>query len=218
MGGPLIQLLVLAGIAIFVAFHLSSILGTRDGFEPNPEDDVESKKSRRGFEVIEGGLDQDISDHFDLDSAEAKALMSMKAAEPEFTVEEFMSGARQAYEMILMAFENDDRDVLEQFLAEDVYEGFSAALDERADKGLIVEAEFIGLRDIKMAGVTFDEAAKFAEVTMSFTGELSSVVKDHDGKVVEGSKSEIKRQKDVWTFARTMGADDPNWELVATGG
>jgi predicted lipid-binding transport protein (Tim44 family) len=27
----------------------------------------------------------------------------------------------------------------------------------------------------------------------------------------------IKRQKDIWTFARIMGSDNPNWELVATG-
>ena len=28
---------------------------------------------------------------------------------------------------------------------------------------------------------------------------------------------QVKRQKDIWTFARTMGSDDPNWQLVATG-
>jgi len=35
--------------------------------------------------------------------------------------------------------------------------------------------------------------------------------------VIEGSPTQVKRQKDVWTFARRMGADDPNWQLVATG-
>jgi predicted lipid-binding transport protein (Tim44 family) len=35
--------------------------------------------------------------------------------------------------------------------------------------------------------------------------------------VVEGSEKKIKRQRDVWTFGRTMGAADPNWQLVATG-
>jgi predicted lipid-binding transport protein (Tim44 family) len=37
-------------------------------------------------------------------------------------------------------------------------------------------------------------------------------------QIVEGSTTEIKRQRDVWTFARTMGTGDPNWQLVATGG
>ncbi|MEM0976233.1 MAG: Tim44/TimA family putative adaptor protein [Pseudomonadota bacterium] len=217
MSGPVIQLLVLAAIAIFVAMRLSSVLGTRDGFEA-PVDPKTERKPARDFEIIEGGLDEDITDHFDADSPEGQALAEMKRAERSFNVTEFLSGARQAYEMILMAFENDDRDTLESFLAPDVYEGFAAALDERADKGLTVDAEFVGVRDIKLVGATFDTSNNMAELTISFTGELTSVVKDYDGQVVEGSKSEIKRQKDVWTFARLMGTEDPNWQLVATGG
>jgi predicted lipid-binding transport protein (Tim44 family) len=50
-----------------------------------------------------------------------------------------------------------------------------------------------------------------------FVGELTSVVKNAAGEVVEGNPNEIKRQKDVWTFARKMGMDNPNWQLVATG-
>jgi predicted lipid-binding transport protein (Tim44 family) len=42
-------------------------------------------------------------------------------------------------------------------------------------------------------------------------------VRDRAGDIVEGSATEIKRQKDIWTFARTMGSSDPNWILVATG-
>ncbi|MEM6389439.1 MAG: TIM44-like domain-containing protein, partial [Pseudomonadota bacterium] len=49
-------------------------------------------------------------------------------------------------------------------------------------------------------------------------GELTSVVRDSDNEIVEGDPNEIKRQRDVWTFARVMGSDNPNWRLVATGG
>ena len=42
--------------------------------------------------------------------------------------------------------------------------------------------------------------------------------KHHRGQVRKsGDPNQIKRQKDSWTFARVMGADDPNWKLVATG-
>jgi predicted lipid-binding transport protein (Tim44 family) len=50
-----------------------------------------------------------------------------------------------------------------------------------------------------------------------FVGELTSVARDRNGNIVEGSPTEIRRQRDVWTFARTMGSPDPNWTLVATG-
>jgi len=35
--------------------------------------------------------------------------------------------------------------------------------------------------------------------------------------VVEGNPNEVRRQTDVWTFARDMGSRDPNWLLTATG-
>jgi predicted lipid-binding transport protein (Tim44 family) len=35
--------------------------------------------------------------------------------------------------------------------------------------------------------------------------------------VIEGDPKAVKTQRDVWTFARNMGSDDPNWQLVATG-
>ena len=56
MNSPILQLLVLAGIAIFLILRLKSVLGTRDGFEGPPKTSpVEKTANRRGFEVIEGG-------------------------------------------------------------------------------------------------------------------------------------------------------------------
>lgn len=64
---------------------------------------------------------------------------------------------------------------------------------------------------------TFDTDTGEAEMKVRFVGELTSVVRDKGGDIIEGSKSSIKQQKDVWTFARVVGSDDPNWRLVATG-
>ncbi len=52
---------------------------------------------------------------------------------------------------------------------------------------------------------------------MKFIGELTSVVRDKAGEIVEGSATQVKRQRDIWTFARQMGGNNPNWQLVATG-
>jgi predicted lipid-binding transport protein (Tim44 family) len=54
-------------------------------------------------------------------------------------------------------------------------------------------------------------------MTVRFVGELTSVVRNEAGEIVEGNPNEIKRQRDIWTFSRIMGSDDPNWHLVATG-
>ena len=216
---PVIQLLILAAIAIFLLLRLRDVLGTREGFEKpvvtRKGDERDTRRDR--FEVIEGGPDPDIIDHVDADSSAANALAAMKAAEPSFSVGDFMGGARGAYEMILMAFEKGDLASIRPFLSDDVYDSFAAVVETREQKGLTIDSQFVGLRELKLADAEFDTATREGEITMRYVGELTSVVRDKAGEIVEGNPTEVKRQKDSWTFARVMGSDNPNWQLVATG-
>lgn len=217
MNSPILSLLILAGIAVFLILRLRSVLGTRDGFEPTERAvTAERTTARRDFSVIEGGPDHDITDHVEEGSDATRALAAMKRVDPSFNVSEFLSGARGAYEMILMGFERGDIDDLRLFLSEDVFETFSEVIAAREEQGLTIEAEFVGVREIALTAAEFDESQKRAQITVRYIGELTSVVKNADGEIVEGSATSVKRQKDIWTYARTMGTDDPNWQLVAT--
>jgi len=215
MNSSLIQLLVLAGIAIFLILKLRSVLGTRDGFE-KPAVTAEGPSPRTRFEVIDGGPDRDITDNTS-DSAAAAALAAMKSAEPSFNVTDFLKGARQAYEMILMAYDKGDLARIRAFLGEDVLATFSAAISERENQGLKVDSTFAGVREMSLTEATFDPASKTAEIAVRFSGELTRTVRDKSGVVIEGGPSAIIRQRDTWTFSRRMGAGDPNWQLTATG-
>ncbi|MFK7868206.1 MAG: Tim44/TimA family putative adaptor protein [Roseobacter sp.] len=217
MNSPLLQLLVLAGIAVFLILRLRSVLGTRDGFEQPPAQKSQSSSANvHEFEVIEGGPDLDIVDHVDDGSPAAHALADMKRIEPSFSVTEFLGGARGAYEMIVMGYENGDLAEIEPFLAEDIYESFVAGVAAREDQGLSIDATFIGVRETKLVDATIDPDTSEAELTIRFVGELTSAVRNEEGEIVEGSLTEVKKQKDTWVFARDMGSDDPNWLLVST--
>jgi len=218
MNGTLIQLLVLAGIAIFLILKLRAVLGTREGFEkpPIPLEELRPRV-RRDFEVIEGGPDRDITDHVPEGSESALALAEMKRAEPSFAVTPFLDGARGAYEMILMAFERGDLVSIQDFLSDEVEGSFADAIAAREKDGLTVEANFIGMKELALHEATFNRDTSMAEIAVKFVGEQTYVVRNKAGEVVEGNPREIKRQRDVWTFARRMGSDDPNWQLVATG-
>lgn len=218
MNGSLIQLLVLAGIAIFLILKLRSVLGTRDGFEkpPIPLDELRPRV-RRDFEVIEGGPDRDIIDHVAEGSDSARALAEMKKAEPAFAVGPFLEGARGAYEMILMAFEKGELDRIRPFLSDDVEASFGEAIAAREAKGLTVEASFLGIKELVLHDATFNPESRFGEIAVRFVADQTYVVRDKAGEIVEGSPREVKKTRDIWTFARQMGADDPNWQLVATG-
>ena len=219
MGSSMIQLLVLAGIAVFLILRLKNVLGTRDGFE-KPR--VESKDARHvnapQLEVIEGGPDQDIADYVEIDSEAGMALAEIKAADRDFSVQGFLEGAKGAYEMILMAFENGKLADVEPFLSDEVMETFVEVVAAREDQGLTIEAKFIGLRELTVHDATLDPVTNTAEVSVKFIGELTSVVRNAEGEIVEGDEKAIKRQKDIWTFARDLGNDNLNWQLVATGG
>ncbi|WP_108260010.1 Tim44/TimA family putative adaptor protein [Mangrovicoccus ximenensis] len=219
MSSSLIELLVLAGIAIFLIVRLKNVLGTRDGFEKPPVQapGPAAERPRPDFEVIEGGPDRDIIDHVEAGSDAAEALAKMKAAEPEFVVGEFLQGARGAYEMILMAFERGDLSEVRGFLAPEVHDSFLDVIEERERQGLSIDANFVGIRELALVGAEFNDATREGEVTVRFVGELTSVVRDVNGTAVEGDPNMIKRQRDVWTFGRVMGSEDPNWQLVATG-
>ena len=220
MSAQLIELLVLFAIAAFVLYRLKSVLGTRTGYEEPPE------YLRRGAPDRPDGPDlrpvetaPDIPDEEDdLPDDTRAAVARMRELEPDFTVDGFLGGARAAYEMILMAYEEGDRETLKSLLAPDVYTAFEQVIDDRDAKGLRVDARFIGVRETVLTSAAFDESDAVADLTVQFTGEIITAVRDAENRIVEGDPNEIRRQTDRWTFSRRMGASDPNWLLTATGG
>lgn len=204
-----IQLLVLAGIAVFLIFKLRSVLGTRDGFEPSAAPATAAAPA-----VIDGALDEDIAEHAP-DEASRSALSAMKGVEPGFNVTEFLKGARGAYEMILTAYDKGDVDSIRPYVGPEVEASFDAAVAERKARGLTVSSQLMGIRELALTEATFDRASKRAEIAIRFTGEVIRAVKDAEGRVIEGNATAIQRQREVWVFARAMGIGDPNWQLVA---
>ena len=216
MNPALIELIILAGIAVFLFLRLRSVLGTREGFE-KPRMQPKNDAPKRDFKVIDGGEDKDITDNVDKNSKSAEALKLIKSEDENFTVNEFLSGARSAYEWILMSFEKNEIDEIREFLSEEVAEAFDAVVEQRVSQGLTIEAEFVGIREMKLIEASYSSKTKTAEISVSFVGEMTSVVKNTSGEIVEGDSKQIKRQKDIWTFSKDIKSSSPNWLLVATG-
>lgn len=218
-----IELIILAGIALFLLFRLRSVLGTKTGFEEHQGHRAppRAEPARVNPVPLPPGSEEEADDEaMDLaggDPAIAEALGAMRRAEPSFAAGGFMAGARGAFEMILMAFETGDKATLERFLAPDVYRGFADAIEERQRLGYTVEARFVGVRDARITGARFDPATGEAEIAIRFSAEMVTAVRDANHRVVEGNPNEIRRETDTWTFGRIMGSPDPNWLLVATG-
>ena len=217
----MVQILILAAVAAFLFWRLSVVLGTRSGFEKTADIPLRESPGKSTTKAkIENDLntdDDDISDYVELTSEAGQALKQMKEFDTGFSVNQFVSGAKSAYEIILMAYENGDLAELEIHLANDVFKDFESVVTDRADKGYKVEANFLGVREIRIRDAVFDEKNKNAEITVFFKCELTSVVRDKDDNVIEGNLSEVRKHSDIWTFARVLGTKDPSWKLIATG-
>ena len=222
MSSDMIELLVLFALAVVVLYWLRSVIGTRTGHE-GPPDFVRRAQEREqaGSGAMAVPAAQDIheeEDHPDLPPAADPALDRIRQVEPGFDPYGFVDGARGAYEMILMAYEEGDRETLQSLLAPDVFQAFEAGIQAREEEGLRVEARFIGVREAEIEDIAFEPDTNIADVTVRFVGELITAVRDAENRVVEGDPNEIRRQSDVWTFSREMGSVDPNWLLTSTGG
>ncbi len=222
MSSDVIELLVLFALAAVVLYRLRAVIGTRTGHEAPPEFVRRQQEARRSG--VQPARVPEIASAPDDDEpipgvpeSGRGAIDAIRRAEPGFNLDEFVAGARGAYEMILMAFEEGDRETLRSLLAPDVFQAFEQGIVAREQAGLRVEARFIGVREAKLDHVAFDPDTRIADVTVRIVGELITAVRDPENRVVEGDPNEIRRQSDRWTFSREMGSSDPNWLLTGTG-
>ena len=97
-----------------------------------------------------------------------------------------------------------------------VLTSFKSVIDKRKKDGFIVDAKFIGMRDIRIINASFSQKTKIADVTLSFKSEITTVVKDSKGTIIEGHPDEIKKQKDTWVFTKNLSDKSPVWFLKST--
>ena len=216
----MLQIFILAAVAIFLFWRLRAVLGSRDGFEKTIKEIKKSSDVVSNQRVIDetknDSPDDDIFDYVEENSKNAQVFKKMKEFDSEFSVNKFVSGAKMAYEMILMAFERGDTEKLRTLLEKKVLTSFKSVIDKRKKDGFIVDAKFIGMRDIRIIDASFSQKTKIADVTLSFKSEITTVVKDSKGSIIEGHPDEIKKQKDTWVFTKNLSEKSPIWFLKST--
>jgi predicted lipid-binding transport protein (Tim44 family) len=143
-----------------------------------------------------------------------QGLIDLVRADSSFDLDDFLRGARAAYELIVTAFAEGNRKSLKDLLSREVYDGFAGAIGERENRGEQIDQSFVG---IKSADIVEAEVKNgVAQLTVKFVSELISATRDRAGVVILGDPKRIKEVTDIWTFAREVASRNPNWRLVAT--
>lgn len=193
-----ISLIVLAAVAVFVISRLYAVLGQRTGAEPPPA--ALQKAMMRAPEIDEPAIAEE-DERPRLRQAftgpAASGLEAIAAADPDFSPDNFTTGARKAYELIVSAFADGDRAALKPLLDEDVYEAYSDAIAQRA-KDAGEPMRLVKLRAARIVDASL--IGSVARVGMAFEADLS------DGE-------NFRTANEKWTFKRDTQWKDPNWLL-----
>lgn len=216
------SLIVFAALAVFIVWKLRSVLGVRvdretppqAGFEPfQPPMRAAAGASSPATMARAAQPDAVRTWEGVAESDDARAgLDAVAAADRRFDGQQFLEGARRAYDMIVEAFARGDRDALRPLLSKDSYEGFAAEIARREAAGEKLETAIVAMDAAKVVGAR--ATPERVEVSVRFDARVMMTRRDRDGETIEGGRTQPVVE--VWTFARDPRAADPNWKLTAT--
>jgi predicted lipid-binding transport protein (Tim44 family) len=229
-----IYTIIFLALAVFIFLRLRSVLGQRTGSERPPYDraapNVVQRTQDNNIVPIPGSvIDQPpIGPPADTTPPSerwkglaeagtplAQGFDAVVAQDSSFDPRHFLSGARSAYEMIVLAFANGDRRALKDLLSTEVYESFEAAIKDREKHEQKTETRFVSIDKAEI--VSAETRDRSAQLTVRFVSQMISVTRDKAGTIVDGNPDKVADITDVWTFARDTSSRDPNWKLVGTG-
>jgi len=229
-----IYTIIFLALAVFIFLRLRNVLGQRTGSERPPYD-------RAARNAVQGAQDSNVvpipgtvidqtplaptadvappTDRWkgiaEPGTPLAQGLDAVAAQDSSFDPRHFLSGARSAYEMIVLAFANGDRRSLKDLLSSEVFESFDAAIKDRERQERKTETRFVSIDKAEIVGAEARDRA--AQLTVRFVSQMISVTRDKSGAIVDGNPDKVADITDVWTFARDTASRDPNWKLIGTG-
>jgi predicted lipid-binding transport protein (Tim44 family) len=229
-----IYTIIFLALAVFIFLRLRNVLGQRTGSERPPFD-------RAARNAVQGSPDSAVvplpgkvldqaplaptaevpppSDRWkglaEPGTTLAQGLDAIAAQESSFDPRHFLSGARGAYEMIVLAFANGDRRALRDLLSTEVYDSFETVIKDREKHEQKTETRFVSIEKAELVGAELRD--RTAQLTVRFVSQMISVTRDKAGTIVDGNPDRVADITDVWTFARDTTSRDPNWKLVGTG-
>jgi len=227
--------LMILALAVAIFLRLRSVLGRRTGNERPPYDPYAARSGQEGSretvrdnvvslprqpsqERAGAGAPEDAEERIEPFARKGTPLHDelhrIMAAEPSFDPQRFVEGASMAYEMIVTAFANGDRDTLRPLLSPEVFDGFDSAITAREEAGHTMSTTLIGIEKVVISDASL--RGEMARVSVRIESQMITATYDQAGDLVDGDPNKVVDVVDMWTFERRVTSPDPNWALVAT--
>ena len=201
---PFLDIIIFAIIAIFLVYRLKNILGQNsEGNEQNNQIDIGKKEYSN---VVKLGH---------LDSNKTKIdKNSISTIDPTFNEEEFLKGAQNFFQMVINSFVKGNLKDIVNYIDDKLIKNFKSVIDERIEEGESLKIEIVKMKSIKIKDV--QELKNFLRLSVLFETRQIKVLKDKNGKVIDGDPEKSILVKDLWTFEKEIKSKDMNWKLVET--
>jgi predicted lipid-binding transport protein (Tim44 family) len=216
---PFGDIIVLGAVAAFILLRYRSMLGEQRGRD---KPDVKRKAIEDVERIIQlpskPEVLKPVAASSDLiagyDPTLRDTLKSFQKFDPEFTPEEFLDGAKSAFEMLITAYRNADRDTLKMLLSKELFDNFDKALKEEIDAGKRTQGTVIAISNAELTDASLK--GSIATVSVKFVSDQIQVVRDKDNVIIEGNASHEVEIDDHWVFTRDLKSNNPNWTITET--
>ena len=212
---PINFILLIAAISIF--WWLKSVLGQRTGLERSikqieilPPISKQPPGQTQAAKIVE----ENWHDIAEPGSELAIGLDSIRRAEPDFSANHFLEGAKQAHEMILASFALGDKKTLKSLLNNVVFDSFEKVIEDNRKLGNSSIFKFVSVLSAKIISAEVHE--NVAAIGIKFESEIVSATLNSNKEVIAGDDKAVSVVREHWIFEREIGKKDPNWKLAAT--
>ena len=201
---PYFDILIFGVIAVFLILRLKNILGTKT--DTNNQDINKKETSKNFSNIIPLKAKKNIGD--------LKEIEKILKTDPQFQVNEFLSGSTTFFKMVLDSFANGNVENIAQYLKPSVLKSFKIAINERLNEK---ETEIIELNSIQKNEIRSVSITKTSiKINVLFETFQVRALMNKDSKVIDGDKDNEILVKDEWVFERKINSKNPNWILIET--
>ncbi|KEG21189.1 Tim44/TimA family putative adaptor protein [Bartonella bacilliformis] len=214
-------------VMVIVFVQLRNVLGKRTGFERPPFNPYSGHSTKQVETDTTGDIvsfPQQINaqkgDFSDIDAIAPKGsalndgLRAIRQADSSFSPQFFINGVQVAYEMIMTAFAQGNRDQLKELLSQNVFESFCEAIEQREKRNERIQFTFVGINKVEFISAGMQKREEL--LTVRIVSEIISVTYNEQEERIDGDPETIVEIRDVWTFVRDSVSKNPNWKLFAT--
>ena len=202
---PFLDIIILGLLALFLGFRLKNLLGDRSGYGEDVKNlETYNEKKPDNNNVI----------NLNKKKISGEGLEVLKKGDPNFSEEEFIIGAKQAFKIIIEAFVDSDVEKLKPLIDYELLKSFTKSISEREARQEKQFVDIISIIKLDIVNISLND--NVASISIKIESEQIKYTIDKNDKIIDGNKDVSEIIKDKWVLERDISSNDPNWKLVET--